>query len=66
MTLYFERTGPSDAPTVLLLRPIAGTIALWGAFRDQLAEHWSVVACEARVEAPSEFARVVSSFLRAG
>ena len=47
-TLYAERTGPADAPTVLLLRPIAGSLALWGAFRDELAQQWSVVACDAR------------------
>ena len=33
---------------VLLLRPIAGTIELWGAFQRELAAQRSTIACEAR------------------
>ena len=36
---------------LLLLRPLAGRIALWGEFRDELALTRPVIACEAR--APS-------------
>lgn len=47
--LYHEVTGDVRRQTpVVLLRPIAGTLALWGRFRDQLARHRPVIACEAR------------------
>ncbi len=47
--LYHEVS--SDVGTalpVLLLRPIAGTIALWGALRTALELHRRVIVCEAR------------------
>ena len=47
--LHHEVSGPPDAsPPVLLLRPIGGTIALWGPFRARLAARRRVIACEAR------------------
>jgi pimeloyl-ACP methyl ester carboxylesterase len=48
MTLYFEATGPPAKTPVVLLRPIAGTVELWGEFRTELARHFRVIACEAR------------------
>ena len=46
--LHHEFTGAGPGIPVLLLRPIAGTIELWGSFRDRLADHRPVIACEAR------------------
>ncbi len=48
MTLYYERSGPRGGVAVILPRPIAGTVALWGAFRDALAQRFAVIACEPR------------------
>ncbi|MBA3819175.1 MAG: alpha/beta fold hydrolase [Deltaproteobacteria bacterium] len=48
MSLYYERSGRRDAVPVVLLRPIAGTGDLWGAFRDALAQRFAVIACEHR------------------
>lgn len=38
----------SGPRTILLVSPLAGTIELWGAFRDQLASHARVVAFDHR------------------
>ncbi|MBA2544079.1 MAG: alpha/beta fold hydrolase, partial [Deltaproteobacteria bacterium] len=47
--LYHEVSGDRGAATpVFLLRPLAGTIALWGAFRTELASQRQVIVCEAR------------------
>ncbi|MBA3461764.1 MAG: alpha/beta fold hydrolase [Deltaproteobacteria bacterium] len=47
--IHHEVSGDLAAGTpVLLLRPIVGTIALWGAFRSELALRRPVIACEAR------------------
>jgi len=47
--LHHEVTGDLRLRTpVVLLRPIAGTLALWGRFRELVAGHRPVIACEAR------------------
>lgn len=47
--IHHEISGDLAAGTpVVLLRPIVGTIALWGAFRSELARRRPVIACEAR------------------
>lgn len=46
--LHHEITGAGAGTPVLLLRPIAGTIQLWGDFRERLAAHRPVIACDAR------------------
>lgn len=46
--LHHEITGAGSRIPVLLLRPIAGSIELWGSFRERLAEHRPVIACDAR------------------
>jgi pimeloyl-ACP methyl ester carboxylesterase len=38
----------AGARVILLISPLAGTIDLWGAFRDQLAEHARVIAYDHR------------------
>lgn len=60
--LYHEVSGDVGAvPPVLLLRPIAGTVALWGPFRSELALHRRVIVCEARGIGRSPAAAVATS-----
>ncbi len=49
------------ATPVLLLRPLAGTMWLWGAFRDQLAIRHPVIACHHRGAGSSPPATVATS-----
>lgn len=47
--LAFEMTGGANPGTpVLLVRPLAGSMAMWGAFRDALAREFRVVAYDPR------------------
>lgn len=46
--IAFEVTGPRDAQRVLLVRPLAGSMALWGDFADRLARRYRVVAFDHR------------------
>ncbi len=47
--LHHEVSGDVRQQTpIVLLRPIAGTLALWGRFRELVARHRPVIACEAR------------------
>ncbi len=41
-------SGACSRPTVLLVRPLGGTMALWGRFRDQLAEQYRVLSFDLR------------------
>lgn len=45
---YEERGARHGGVPVLLLRPLAGSMALWGAFRDDLARRFRVVAFDPR------------------
>jgi 3-oxoadipate enol-lactonase / 4-carboxymuconolactone decarboxylase len=49
------------ATPVLLLRPLAGTMGLWGAFRDGLAKRHPVIACHHRGVGSSPPATVATS-----
>ncbi len=41
-------SGPCSRPTILLVRPLGGTMALWGTFRDRLAESFRVLSFDLR------------------
>ncbi|HUQ01648.1 MAG TPA: alpha/beta hydrolase [Kofleriaceae bacterium] len=45
--IAYEITG-AGAQTILLVSPLAGTIALWGEFRERLAAHARVIAFDHR------------------
>jgi len=60
--LEHELTGDIHARTpLLLLRPLAGTIGLWGAFRDELATTFPVIACHHRGTGRSPAAGLATS-----
>lgn len=47
--IAFEVSGDAHAgPPVLLVRPLAGAMAMWGTFRDALAEEFRVIAYDLR------------------
>ena len=43
-----KRSFVDDACPLLLLRPLGGSVALWGAFGDELARHFRLVTFDAR------------------
>src|SRR5690606_2966517 len=46
--LAYDVRGPADAPSLVLLRPAGGSMALWGRFREILAESLRVVSFDPR------------------
>ena len=46
--LAWEERGDSRAPSLLLVRPLGGSMDLWGAFFDRLAEDFRTIAFDAR------------------
>lgn len=46
--IAYSVLGSPDAPPLLLLRPLGGSMDLWGAFRDALAERFRVVSFDPR------------------
>lgn len=46
--IAYEIQGTSEGTPVLLVRPLGGTMNLWGRFRDILAERFRVIAFDAR------------------
>jgi 3-oxoadipate enol-lactonase len=47
-TLHYRRHGTAHGTPLLLLRPLGGSIALWGAFADRLAGCFSLVTFDPR------------------
>ena len=47
-TLAYEVRGRTDLPPLLLLRPLGGSMALWGAFADRLATERRVIMFDPR------------------
>lgn len=46
--LAYRVDGPAAAPPLLLVRPLGGTMALWGPLRDELARDFRVVSFDRR------------------
>lgn len=61
-TIAYETCGPRHAgPPVLLLRPLGGSMALWGSFRARLAETHRIVAFDHRGSGRSSAAPVLTT-----
>jgi pimeloyl-ACP methyl ester carboxylesterase len=47
-TIGYEVTGPEHGVPLLLIRPLGGSLALWGAFRTRLEQEFRVIAFDLR------------------
>lgn len=63
---FLHATSSGEGPPLLLLRPLGGSIVLWGSFAARLAEHHRVLAFDPRGIGRSSPARAMSTREMAG
>lgn len=59
--LAYAVSGRDGAPPILLLRPLGGSMALWGAFAERLAAELQVIAFDPRGVGDSSDARLLET-----